>query len=85
MREHSQKTQIIGEFSEAEKAGQYKAINERRDARDHFVSAPVPDGVLRKLLDAAHHAGSVGFMQRGSFIVIRSQELTSTVEEKDER
>ena len=68
-----------GEFSEAEKRGLYKAIYERRDVRDHFLPAPIPDDLLHKLLDAAHHAGSVGFMQPWSFIVIRSPEVKERV------
>jgi 5,6-dimethylbenzimidazole synthase len=68
-----------GEFTEAEKRGLYKAIYERRDVRDHFLPAPIPDDVLHKLLDAAHHAGSVGFMQPWSFIVVRSPEVKARV------
>jgi 5,6-dimethylbenzimidazole synthase len=68
-----------GEFTEAEKRGLYKAIYERRDVRDHFLSAPIPEDVLRKLLDAAHHAGSVGFMQPWSFIVVRSPNVKQRV------
>jgi 5,6-dimethylbenzimidazole synthase len=68
-----------GEFTEAEKRGLYKAIYERRDVRDHFLPSPIPDGVLYKLLDAAHHAGSVGFMQPWSFIVVRRPEVKEQV------
>jgi 5,6-dimethylbenzimidazole synthase len=69
----------VGEFTEAEKRGLYRAIYERRDVRDHFLSSPIPEDVLRKLLDAAHHAGSVGFMQPWSFIVVRSPEVKQRV------
>lgn len=68
-----------GEFTEDEKRGLYKAIYERRDVRDHFVPAPITDEVLHKLLDAAHHAGSVGFMQPWSFIVVRNAEVKARV------
>lgn len=68
-----------GEFTEDEKRGLYKAIYERRDVRDHFLPAPIPDNVLRKLLDAAHHAGSVGFMQPWSFIVVRNAEVKARI------
>ncbi len=67
------------EFDEAEKKALYKAIYLRRDVRERFLSTPIPDPVLRKLLDAAHHAGSVGFMQPWSFVVIRSEEVKSRV------
>jgi 5,6-dimethylbenzimidazole synthase len=69
----------VGEFTEAEKRGLYKAIYERRDVRDRFLPNPIPDEVLYKLLDAAHHAGSVGFMQPWSFIVVRSPEVKQNV------
>ena len=68
-----------GEFSESEKRGLYKAIYERRDVRDRFLPAPIPDDLLHKLLDAAHHAGSVGFMQPWSFIVIRNPDVKQRV------
>ena len=52
----------------------YRAIYERRDMR-HFSGGAVPDEVLRRLLGAAHHAPSVGFMQPWRFIRVRSQPL----------
>jgi 5,6-dimethylbenzimidazole synthase len=69
----------VGEFTEDEKRGLYRAIYERRDVRDRFLPVPIPDEVLHKLLDAAHHAGSVGFMQPWSFIVVRSPEVKQRV------
>jgi len=67
------------EFTEAEKKAVYKAIYLRRDVREHFLPRTIPDAVLRRLLDAAHHAGSVGFMQPWSFVVIRSEEVKQRV------
>jgi 5,6-dimethylbenzimidazole synthase len=52
----------------------YRAIHERRDMR-HFAGGQVAPEVLRRLLDAAHHAPSVGFMQPWRFIRIRGQAL----------
>lgn len=57
------------EFSEAKKQGLYDAIYKRRDMR-HFTARPVSPAVLGKILQAAHHAGSVGYMQPWNFIVI---------------
>lgn len=79
MQPDSQKGTLVGEFTEAEKLGVYKAIYERRDVRDHFVPTPIPNVLLHKLLESAHHAGSVGFMQPWSFIVIRSRNLKEEV------
>lgn len=58
-------------FTDDERAGVYRAIFERRDVRRNFLPDPIPDDVLMRLLQAAHHAGSVGFMQPWDFIVIR--------------
>jgi 5,6-dimethylbenzimidazole synthase len=49
-------------FSESERAAVYRAIYERRDMR-HFVRGSVAPEVLERLIDAAHHAPSVGYMQ----------------------
>ena len=56
-------------FSEAEQRGVYRAIHERRDMR-HFSGGSVAPEVLRRLLEAAHHAPSVGFMQPWRFVRI---------------
>ena len=61
-------------FSKAEREAVYKAIYTRRDVRDQFLPDPLPEDVLLRVLDAAHHAPSVGFMQPWNFIVIRAQE-----------
>ncbi len=67
------------EFTEAEKKALYKAIYLRRDVREHFLPGAIPAPVLRRLLDAAHHAGSVGFMQPWSFVVIRNEEVKKRI------
>lgn len=69
------------EFAAAEKQGVYDAIYKRRDVRAQFLPDPIPDALLHKLLDAAHHTGSVGFMQPWSFIVIRNEQVKRRVKE----
>jgi nicotinate-nucleotide--dimethylbenzimidazole phosphoribosyltransferase len=49
------------------------AILGRRDVRTGFRLDPVPDDVLTRVLDAAHHAPSVGFSQPWDFLVIRDE------------
>ncbi|MCE7028917.1 5,6-dimethylbenzimidazole synthase [Jiella avicenniae] len=63
-----------GPFSEAERAAVYRAIETRRDVRGEFLPTHVPDAVLARLLEAAHHAPSVGLMQPWNFIVLRDIE-----------
>ncbi|QIG51446.1 5,6-dimethylbenzimidazole synthase [Nordella sp. HKS 07] len=60
-----------GDFDAAARDAVYRAIFTRRDIRGQFLPCPVPDPVLARLLTAAHHAPSVGFMQPWNFIVIR--------------
>ncbi|EUB95718.1 cob(II)yrinic acid a,c-diamide reductase [Rhizobium sp. CF080] len=60
-----------GEFSKAERAAVYRAIETRRDVRDQFLPDPLPDELVTRLLAAAHAAPSVGFLQPWNFILIR--------------
>lgn len=58
-------------FTAAERDAVYRCIHERRDVRAEFLPDPVPDDVLARILRAAHHAPSVGFMQPWDFILVR--------------
>lgn len=68
-----------GRFSDSERAAVYRAIFERRDVRRNFLPTPIPEPVIRRLLTAAHHAGSVGFMQPWDFVVIRKSTTKQAV------
>ncbi|MEK6832379.1 MAG: 5,6-dimethylbenzimidazole synthase [Thermoproteota archaeon] len=59
------------EFTDEEKKGLYKAIYSRRDVRSHFTSRTIKDDILSRILNAAHHAPSVGFSQPWNFILIK--------------
>jgi 5,6-dimethylbenzimidazole synthase len=63
--------QTDAEFSSAERDAVYRCIFNRRDVRGQFLADPIPDQVLARLLNAAHRAPSVGFMQPWDFIVVR--------------
>ena len=68
-------------FSLSEKDGLYKAIFSRRDVRSHFISKQIPDETLAKILNAAHHAPSVGFSQPWNFILIKDHETRQKVKQ----
>jgi len=70
-----------GRFSEDERAAVYRVIFERRDVRRNFVRKPIADEVLARILTAAHHAGSVGFMQPWDFVVIRQRTTKRAVKQ----
>lgn len=61
-------------FSPEARAAVYRAIFERRDMR-HFAGGQVEPETLRRLLTAAHHAPSVGFMQPWRFIRIQDRAM----------
>lgn len=61
------------DFTMTEKAGLYKAVFSRRDVRSHFIEKKIPDDVLVKLLNAAHHAPSVGYSQPWDFVLIKNK------------
>jgi len=79
MRQHEAET--IAGFTAEEKRGLYRAIRERRDVRTQFRPDPIPVAVLGRLLAAAHHAPSVGFMQPWDFILIEDPEVRSAVKQ----
>src|SRR5438132_2996362 len=69
-------------FTDEERHGVYRAIYERRDVRSRFVAEPLPADVLSRILDAAHHAPSVGLMQPWEFIVIADAGVRRDVREQ---
>ncbi len=70
-----------GPFSNEERNAVYRAIFTRRDVRSQFLNDAVPDDVLAKLLTAAHHAPSVGFMQPWNFLVIKDQNVKQSIQD----
>jgi 5,6-dimethylbenzimidazole synthase len=75
---------VLPDFSEAERAAVYRAIFERRDCRK-FLADPLPPGALGRMIAAAHHAPSVGFMQPWNFLLVRSLEVRRRVRAAFER
>ena len=72
-------TPAQNDFSAAERSAVYRALRERRDVRAGYLSQPIDDTTLYRLLSAAHQAPSVGFMQPWRFIVVRSEALRTAV------
>ena len=68
-------------FSDQEKDGLYKAIFSRRDVRSHFTNETIEDEILSKILNAAHHAPSVGFSQPWNFILIKDMKTREKIKD----
>ncbi len=75
-------------YPDADIAAVARAIAERRDIR-HFVPGALPAGLLERLVVAAHHAPSVGYMQPWRFVRVAAPErrkaLWRIVEEERHR
>lgn len=55
--------------------GLYETIFRRRDVRGQFNGDPIDTDTLRKVLEAAHSAPSVGLTQPWDFVVVDSDKL----------
>ncbi len=65
-------------YSDAEIAALWRTLRERRDVR-HFAPGPLPQGLLQRLIEAAHLAPSVGYMQPWRFLHIRDTQLRQDI------
>jgi len=57
----------------------YKVLYGRRDVRSEFLANPILDDCLLRILNAAHHAPSVGFSQPWNFIVVRDETIKQSI------
>ncbi|ROM74866.1 5,6-dimethylbenzimidazole synthase [Pseudomonas brassicacearum] len=71
---------IDNAFPQVERDAVYRAIAERRDMR-HFSGGTVEPALLRRLLEAAHQAPSVGLMQPWRFIRISDRALRGNIQQ----
>ena len=62
-------------YSEPEIDALWRVLRERRDMRHFVTGQPLPDGCLERLIDAAHLAPSVGYMQPWRFLRITDPAL----------
>lgn len=65
-------------YSQQDRDAIYRVIAERRDMR-HFAGGSVDADVLRRLLEAAHTAPSVGYMQPWRFIRITDNTIREDI------
>ncbi len=79
MKIHSQAATQEVEFSDQDRDSLYKTIFNRRDVRGQFLPDPIPDEKIARILQAAHHAPSVGFMQPWNFVLVQSVDIRKKV------
>jgi nitroreductase len=73
--------EAIGEFADAAKRSIYDVIRLRRDVRHFRVGAEVAPDVLRRILEAAHSAPSVGLSQPWGFVLVRDRVVRERIRE----
>ena len=66
-------------ITQQERDNFYKVLYGRRDVRSEFLSDPIADDALERILQAAHHAPSVGFSQPWNFILLRDEKVKRAV------
>ncbi len=66
-------------FSEMERETLYRVLHARRDMRHFLSDVPVDEAVLQRVLEAAHHAPSVGLMQPWRFIRVRDAAMRASI------
>ena len=66
-------------LSTAERDAFYKVLYSRRDVRGEFRPDPIAGDKLRRILDAAHHAPSVGLSQPWNFILVSDRAVRQRV------
>jgi nicotinate-nucleotide--dimethylbenzimidazole phosphoribosyltransferase len=72
---------VTGDLGENVREALHLVIQKRRDIRLFRAGLPIPDEVLRRILDAAHHAPSVGYSQPWDFIVVRDLDRRARIRE----
>jgi 5,6-dimethylbenzimidazole synthase len=75
---------IVNRYSPEEIAAVYRTIAERRDIR-HFLPDPIAPELLARLLQAAHLAPSVGFMQPWRIVRISDPALRTSIHQMVEQ
>lgn len=63
----------------------YDTIFKRRDVRGEYKDTPIPHDVISRILYAAHHAPSVGFMQPWDFILVKDMEVRNRIHQAFEK
>lgn len=66
-------------LNDSERYGFYKTLFNRRDVRGQFLPDEIPNDVLSRVLYAAHHAPSVGFMQPWNFMLINDKSVKKQI------
>jgi len=68
-------------ISEKDRKGFYKILFSRRDVRTHFIKKDIQLPIILRILNAAHHAPSVGYSQPWNFIIIKDENTRKKIKD----
>jgi 5,6-dimethylbenzimidazole synthase len=68
-------------ISKDDREGFYKILFSRRDVRSHFIKKDIPLSTILRIINAAHHAPSVGYSQPWNFIMIKDEDTRKKIKE----
>jgi 5,6-dimethylbenzimidazole synthase len=66
-------TKYRKQITKYEREGFYKILFSRRDVRSHFIKKDITLETILRILNAAHHAPSVGYSQPWNFILVKEK------------
>jgi 5,6-dimethylbenzimidazole synthase len=68
-------------ISESDRKGFYKILFSRRDVRTNFIKKDIPLPIVLRIINAAHHAPSVGYSQPWNFIIIKDENTRKKIKD----
>jgi 5,6-dimethylbenzimidazole synthase len=76
---NSLQTKYRKQITKYEREGFYKILFSRRDVRSHFIKKDIPLTTILRIINAAHHAPSVGYSQPWNFILIKEEQTRKKI------
>ncbi len=74
-------TKYRKQITKYERKGFYKIIFSRRDVRSHFIRKDIPLKTILRIINAAHHAPSVGYSQPWNFILVKDEKTRKKIKD----
>lgn len=72
-------TKYRKQITKYEREGFYKILFSRRDVRSHFIRKDIPLKTILRIINAAHHAPSVGYSQPWNFILVKDEKTRKKI------
>src|SRR5688500_15224594 len=74
-------TKYRKQITKYEREGFYKILFSRRDVRSHFIKKDIPLETILRIINAAHHAPSVGYSQPWNFILVKEENTRKKIKD----